>query len=40
MNIKKAKERFWAAIWVPVIVESPFIRNPLVEFALGLFEEE
>ena len=40
MNIKRAKERFWVAMWGPVIVESPFVRNPLVEFALGLFEKE
>lgn len=40
MNIKRAKKRFWDALWPPVIVESPFVRNPLVEFALGLFEKE
>ena len=37
MNIAKAKERFWAALYP---IESPIARNPLIEFVLGLFSEK
>ena len=37
MNIAKAKERFWAALYP---IESPIARNPLIEFVLGLFEQD
>ena len=37
MNIKRAKERFW---WSLYPIESPVARCPLIEFMLGLFEEE
>lgn len=36
MNIKRAKERFWMAMFV----ESPVARLPLIEFMLGLFEKD
>ncbi len=36
MNFKRAKERFWMAVFI----ESPVAKNPLGEFMWGLFEEE
>ena len=37
MNIKRAKERFWVSLYP---IESPVARCPLIEFMLGLFEED